>query len=179
MVLPKSSKLKNLSILFLPPSDHTLGEIFTFFLPLSLCVRCPTFSYETLQRARGRLRCGSPGRCSEWSCSSPALQDAPWLARHLLFLLENWGGGNAKRGAHPLPHSSPRYNDERVNRKGTIELVTTVCMGFAEFPVHELQSWSEIHVVGEYHEWHVCPVYVKAVVCGGTIVLIEAISPIR
>lgn len=63
--------------------------------------------------------------------------------------------------------------------KVTIELVTTVCVGFAKFLTHELQSWSEIHVVGEYHELRVCHVYVKAVVYGGTIVLIEAISPIR
>lgn len=98
MVLPKSSKLKNLSVLFLPPSDRTLGEIFTFFLPLSLCVRCPTFLYKTLQGAHGCLRYGSPGRCSEPRRSgAAALQACEMLPGYhvilLLFLLENWWGG--------------------------------------------------------------------------------------
>lgn len=121
-----------------------------------------------LSHAGVELQLSRLARCSLVSMSS------------CFFSLWKTGGrGNGKKGAHPLPCSSPCYNDERVNRKGTIELVTTVCMGFAEFPVHKLQSWSEIHVVGEYHELHVCPVYVKAVVYRGTIALIEAISPIR
>ena len=63
--------------------------------------------------------------------------------------------------------------------KVTIELVATVCMGLAEFLSNELQSWSNIHVVGEYHELRICPVYVKAVVYVGRIAPIEAISPVR
>lgn len=63
--------------------------------------------------------------------------------------------------------------------KVTVEVVTAVCMGLVKFLMHELQSWSKICVVGEYSELLICPVCVRVVVYGGTIVRIEAISPTR
>lgn len=107
-------------------------------------MKCPTFSYKALQRARGAL-------CA--ALSYPSLQDAPCLICHLVSFPFGKLGEKVVKVELICFRAHLLAAMVRIGLIGKvpIKLVTTVCMGFAEFLMQELQSWSKIFVVGEYH----------------------------
>lgn len=146
LVLPKSSKLKNSSILFLPPSDHTLGRIPTFFLPLFLSVKCPTFSHEGLQGAGCCLCCGSPLSHDGMELQFSRLPGCSLFSNlSVTFPFGKPWKKNSNRGSYPFWGCCLAPVVRGLMGEVATGLVTTVPMGSAEFLSNELQSWSEIH----------------------------------